>query len=117
MCAIDAYTPLAYGPSLIFIETPTFEADREKHFSDAQFVAFQQLLADQPESGDVIPGGKGLRKVRVAMQGRGKRGGGRVIYFWRTAESQILLVAVFAKNVQVDLTPAQLKALARAYAG
>ena len=46
-----------------------------------------------------------------------KRGGARVIYYWRTAENQILLVAVFAKNVRVDLTPAQLKALARAYAG
>lgn len=45
------------------------------------------------------------------------RGGGRVIYYWRTAENQILLVTVFAKNVKVNLTPAEVKALAKAYAG
>jgi plasmid stabilization system protein ParE len=102
---------------VIFIETPTFEAEREQHFSDSQFAAFQKMLADHPEMGDRIPGGGGLRKVRVAMAGRGKRGGGRVIYLWRVSESQILLVAVFAKNVKTDLTPAQLKMLVKAYAG
>jgi len=108
---------MAYIPSVIFIETPTFSEDREEHFSDEAFAAFQQLLADRPDAGDVIPGGSGLRKIRIALPGRGKRGGGRVIYFWQTAESQILLVAVFAKNVKVDLTPRQLKTLAKAYAG
>lgn len=102
---------------MIFIETPTFEADREDHFSDKAFAEFQQLLADRPDAGPLIPGGHGLRKVRVAQPGRGKRGGARVIYYWRTAENQILLVAVFAKNVRTDLTPAQLKALAKAYTG
>jgi hypothetical protein len=102
---------------MIFIETPTFEADREEHFSDESFAELQQALADRPNSGAVIPGGHGLRKLRVTQPGRGKRGGARVIYYWRTAEHQILLVAVFAKNVRVDLTPAQLKALAKAYAG
>jgi len=102
---------------MIFIETPTFEADREAHFTDETFADFQQLLADRPDAGTVIPGAHGLRKIRVAQPGRGKRGGSRVIYYWRTTEDQILLVAVFAKNVRVDLTPPQLRALARAYAG
>lgn len=102
---------------MIFIETPTFAADREEHFPDDTFAEFQQLLADRPDAGAVIRGGHGLRKIRVAQPGRGKRGGARVIYYWRTAENQILLVAVFAKNVRVNLSPAELKALARAYAG
>lgn len=92
---------------MIFIETPTFSADRNEHLADDAFAAFQQELADRPDAGDLIPGGRGLRKIRIALEGRGKRGGGRVIYFWR--------VAMFAKNVKVDLTKAQLKALAKAY--
>jgi hypothetical protein len=102
---------------MIFIETPTFEADREEHFSDVAFAEFQQLLADRPDAGALIRGGRGLRKIRIAQPGRGKSGGGRVIYYWRTAENQILLVAVFAKNVKVNLTPAEVRALAKAYAG
>ena len=102
---------------MIFVETPTFEADREAHFTDETFADLQQLLADRPDAGSVIPGAQGLRKIRVAQPGRGKRGGARVIYYWRTAENQILLVAVFAKNVRVDLTPTQLRALAKVYAG
>ncbi len=100
---------------MIFIETPTFAADREQYLPDDEFAEFQQDLADRPDAGDLIPGGHGLRKIRVALQGRGKRGGARVIYYWRVAESQILLVVIFAKNVKVDLTKAQLKALAKAY--
>jgi hypothetical protein len=106
---------MAYSRAVIFIETPTFGADRDELLPDDTFAEFQQLLADRPDAGDLIPGGHGLRKVRVALQGRGKRGGARVIYYWRVAESQILLVAVFAKNVMVDLTKTQLKALAKAY--
>ena len=102
---------------MVFIETPTFAADRDEHFTDEAFAAFQQMLADQPDAGDLISGGKGFRKVRFAMPGRGKSGGGRVIYVWRTSEAQILLVAVFAKNAQANLTPAQVKALVKAYSG
>lgn len=100
---------------MIFIETPTFCADRERHLPDDAFAMVQQELAHRPDAGVLIPGGHGLRKIRVALEGRGKRGGGRVIYFWRVAESQILLVALFAKNVRMDLTRRQLKALVQAY--
>lgn len=100
---------------MFFIETPTFAADRERYLPDDVFAEFQQELADRPDAGDLIPGGRGLGKIRVALQGRGKRGGARVIYYWRVAESQILLVVMFAKNVRVDLTKTQLKALATAY--
>lgn len=108
---------MAYGLIVVFIETPAFAADREAHLSDDEFASIQQKLADRPDAGDLIPGGHGLRKARIALKGRGKSGGGRVIYFWRMAESQILLVAMFSKNVKVDLTKGQLAALARAYTG
>ena len=108
---------MAYKGPVVFIETPTFDSERDDHFTDGSYGEFQQMLADRPDAGDLISGGHGLRKVRWALPGRGKRGGARVIYYWRVAESQILLVALFAKNVRTDLTKAQLAALAKAYAG
>ena len=62
----------------------------------------------------LIPGSRGLRKLRVALPGRGKRGGGRIIYFLRRAHEQTLLLYGYAKNEQADLTAAQLKILAQA---
>jgi hypothetical protein len=66
-------------------------------------------------SGVLIKGSGGLRKLRVALQGRGKRGGGRVIYWYHSGKFPVVLLWAFAKNEASDLTPAQLK-LARAQA-
>jgi hypothetical protein len=68
------------------------------------------LLA-RPDAGKVIPGSGGLRKLRWAAEGRGKRGGLRVIYYWFTARGSILLLFIYPKNVQDNLTPDQLKQL------
>ena len=55
----------------------------------------------------------GLRKLRWAGQGRGKRGGLRVIYYWAAREQTFYMLYVYAKNDQGDLTPAQVKTLRR----
>ena len=70
------------------------------------------MLAD-PEAGDVIPGGGGLRKLRVALPGRGKRGGAWVIYYWWAWREHCYLFYAYAKNEQSDLARDQLKQLAR----
>ena len=59
----------------------------------------------------VIPGSGGLRKIRWASSGRGKRGGVRIIYYWAVELEQLLMLFVFAKNERDDLTPDQLKIL------
>ena len=55
----------------------------------------------------MIPGTGGLRKIRWGGSGRGKRGGVRVIYYWAGAQDTILLLMMFAKNDQSDLTREQ----------
>jgi hypothetical protein len=68
---------------------------------------------ERPGIGVVIPGGQGLRKMRVSLPGRGKSGGARVIYILRASESLCLLVFAYPKNVIDDLSDEQLKILAK----
>ena len=56
------------------------------------------MVADDPQCGVVIPGTGGVRKLRVAASGRGKRGGARVIYLFGGDDVPAFLLAVFAKN-------------------
>jgi hypothetical protein len=98
---------------MIFIETPIFTQRIKALVDDDSYAKFQRFLADNPEAGDVIQGTGGVRKIRVAASGRGKRGGARVIYYYFTSESHIGLLFVYAKNERDDLTPDQKKALKR----
>ena len=98
---------------MIFIELPVFTRVAAGLFDDEALQGIQEILLSDPEAGDVIPGGSGLRKLRVPLPGRGKRGGARVIYYWWTRREYCYLVYAYAKNEQSDLTRAQLKQLAR----
>lgn len=96
---------------MIFIETPIFTEDVLELLSDDEYTEFQKFLADNPLAGDVIQQTGGLRKVRWSAQGKGKRGGVRVIYYHLTADSQIRLILIYKKGIQDDLTAAQKKML------
>ena len=98
---------------MIFIETPLFTKRLSELLDDDSYAAFQRLrlLADRPEMGDIIEGTGGIRKVRVASSGRGKRGGSRVIYYHFTAAAQIALLMIYPKNEKDDLTDDERKAL------
>ncbi|MCX6626399.1 MAG: type II toxin-antitoxin system RelE/ParE family toxin [Candidatus Solibacter sp.] len=63
--------------------------------------------------GAVIRGGGGVRKVRVAVGSRGKRGGARVIYYWAVRKDVILLLFAYPKSAAADLTPKQVAQLAK----
>jgi hypothetical protein len=71
----------------------------------------QSFLAEHPENGKVIQGSGGIRKLRWAGSGRGKRGGLRVIYYWWVAKDRISMLMVYPKNERDDLTPSQVKQL------
>ena len=89
-----------------FIETKLFTKLVEEYLSDDEYAALQQSLVVNPEAGDVIQGSGGVRKLRWRVEGRGKRGGLRVIYFLRPRHGEIWMLTLYAKNV-ADNIPAK----------
>jgi hypothetical protein len=66
---------------------------------------------ERPDLGSVVVGSGGLRKVRWSMSGRGKRGGVRVIYYWAVESRRLLMLLIYAKSEQDDLSREQLHVL------
>ncbi|MFN0128751.1 MAG: type II toxin-antitoxin system RelE/ParE family toxin [Verrucomicrobiales bacterium] len=96
---------------LVFKETSFFNRQAAEIVPDEELNAMQWALMANPESGDLIRGSGGLRKLRWTRPGRGKRGGLRVIYYWHGAGNVILLLLAYPKSSQENLTPDQLKVL------
>ena len=67
-------------------------------------------IAVNPQAGDVIPGLMGLRKIRFALGNKGKRGGGRGVYFLMVSDDVAVMIFAYAKSAQEDLTTEQRKA-------
>ena len=96
-----------------FIETPTFTRLIGKLMEDDEYSKLQLALARRPDWGSIIAGGGGIRKMRWAGSGRGKRGGIRIIYYWQTADDQIWLLVAYPKNEKEDLSADEIKQLRR----
>ncbi len=94
------------------VETVGFIAAAAGLLSEEERVAVIEMLARDPECGDVITGTGGLRKVRIRLKGRGKSGGARVIYFFMNTDTPVVALMVYAKNRTAQLTKAQEKELA-----
>ncbi|MCP5099795.1 MAG: type II toxin-antitoxin system RelE/ParE family toxin [Chloroflexi bacterium] len=96
---------------MIIIETSLFTKQVQKLLSDEEYRHLQSDLANRPDMGAIIPKSGGLRKVRWRYRGKGKRGGVRIIYFWQVSKERLLMLLMYPKNVQDNLTPVQLKLL------
>jgi mRNA-degrading endonuclease RelE of RelBE toxin-antitoxin system len=94
-----------------FVETPVFTSAIQRLLDDERYRRLQLALTLCPARGAVIPGSAGLRKLRWATTGIGKRGGLRVVYYWARDEDAIYLVYASAKSAQRDLTAAQIRTL------
>jgi mRNA-degrading endonuclease RelE of RelBE toxin-antitoxin system len=96
------------------VQLPIFTELVKDLLSEVEYWELQDAVAAQPDSGDLIPQGKGLRKLRWRLRGstRGKSGGVRVIYYWRKNPQTIYFITIYAKSKKEDLTKAQLKMLA-----
>lgn len=90
---------------MIFVESPFFTEDVKELLSDEEYAGLQSFLMSEPDFGDLIVHTGGLRKIRWAAKGRGKRGGTRVIYYHVVAESQIRMILIYRKGIKDDLTP------------
>lgn len=96
---------------VIFIETPPFERHREEYFGDEHYRLLQVWLMANPEAGNLIRASGGIRKLRWGSDGRGKRGGMRIIYYYVSAKSHIYFLTLYRKSEVTDLTRAQIKLL------
>lgn len=91
-----------------FLEVPSFTKKwQELGLTDENLRELENILLEDPKTGDVIKGTGGIRKIRIPMKGNGKRGGGRVIYVDIEIKECIYLLNVYAKNEQIDLKESQ----------
>ena len=91
------------------IETPTFQKQADKLWTQDERLAFIDWIAENPLAGDVIPGADGARKVRWSRGGSGKSSGARVIYFNLTEQEVLLLIAAYAKTDRANMLAAEIK--------
>jgi len=96
---------------LTVAQTSVFQKHAAKIWSDDELDQFVNWIALNPLAGDVIPGSGGLRKVRWAASGRGKRGGARVIYFNVMKQGTIWLLMIYTKSKFDNLPLSILKEL------
>jgi hypothetical protein len=97
---------------LTIVETRSFIGAAKECMSDDERAHAIAIIAENPECGDLIPGGGGIRKVRHAVGSKGKSGGVRIIYYFHSDCVPVFLLTVFAKNERANLTRSELQQLA-----
>lgn len=103
---------MAYnGQKMVIIETRIFTRLIKELISDDEYRKLQEALVNRPEMGDLIKDSGGLRKVRWNLEGTGKSGGVRVIYYWVVDNHHIRMLYVYPKGKQENLTKEQLAQL------
>ena len=95
---------------MTFYETVIFTAQIVDLIDDDSYTQLKIALVGDPEAGALIPGAKGLRKVRWKAQGRGKRGGIRIIYYL-VCRTEIFMLYAYSKSEREDITPDQARQL------
>lgn len=93
-------------------ETQAFIRQAANLFTEDELQAVVNLLAFHPESGNLIPGTGGVRKVRVPAMGQGKRGGARVVYYWVSDDAPVYALLAYAKGHKIDMTSDEKRAVA-----
>jgi hypothetical protein len=94
-------------------EMQMFIDDASRIFTNDEYENLVLFLANHPDAGEIIPATGGVRKVRWPARGQGKRGGARVIYYFRDLNVPVYLLAVYAKGEKINLTQAEKKAMRR----
>ena len=88
-----------------FIEAPAFSKYLYDYLNDDEFLGLRAFLVKHPDTGKVVPGSGGVRKLRWAVSGKGKSGGVRVIYYFKKQDDEIWLLTIYSKS-EVENIPA-----------
>ena len=86
-----------------FVESKLFSRLVGDYLTDDEYTELQVALAEAPDRGAIVAGSGGVRKLRWAQPGRGKRGGIRVIYYAKTHEGVIWMLTIYAKNEEQNI--------------
>jgi len=97
---------------MIFIETSLFTKLVEALLSKEEYSNLQQYMLKKPDAGDIVPGSGGVRKLRWKKEGKGKRGGVRIIYYWKKSEDEIWMLTAYEKSKQENIPGHILKKIA-----
>lgn len=90
------------------VETEYYLGKARKILSEQQRDEVVTIVAQKPESGEMMQGTGGVYKFRYASQeGKGKRGGARIIHLPLAASGKVYLLDIFEKNDKVNLTKAE----------
>jgi hypothetical protein len=90
-----------------FIETSIFTKLIYTYLTDDEYVGIQGFMLKYPEAGKIVPGSGGVRKLRLSIAGKGKRGGVRVIYYFKKHENEIWMLTIYGKS-EMENIPAHL---------
>ena len=99
------------APEITVLQLPKFKAEATELIGLDGIEALAVYLIDHPDAGAVIPGSGGVRKLRWAAKGKGKRGGARIIYLYVVVAGRVYLIRCYAKTVKADLTADETKQL------
>lgn len=101
------YNETMKAKPIVIVELPVFLNLVKVIWTDEEREELIDFVARNPESGDVILGTGGVRKLRWSRAGVGKRGGARVVYFYHYMDAPIYMLLAYAKAASTDLTPDQ----------
>lgn len=91
-----------------FIMLPEFDRKwAEMGLTDKELKTLQEELTINPSKGDVMQGTRGLRKIRIAFEGRGKSGSARVCYVDFAVYERIYLITAYAKDEKDNLSKSE----------
>lgn len=104
---------MPYNVTMVFIETSLFSKLVYTYLTEDEYLGLRSFLLVYPDAGPVVPGSGGVRKLRWAVAGRGKRGGVRVIYYWKRPDGEIWMLTIYAKNETSTIPAHILKKIAK----
>lgn len=93
------------------VEVEPFSTKARQVWDEEEKLEFIGFVAHNPDAGDVMPGTGGVRKIRWARRGVGKRGGVRVVYYYHNESMPLFLLSLYSKSEKSDLRPKEKKAI------